>query len=514
MRASAHHHLLGYLVAAVAITCLAGLVMSGSAFAAYPGKNGKIAFDRFDGGIRTMNPDGSGETPLTSPPSRFRDFQPVWAPDGRRLAYVRACFLACPAGTPTGAAIRIVGADGSDDRFVLQTAAYDPAPTWSPDGERLAFSDQGDLWTAGADGSGAERITQTPEPEGTPTWSPDGTEIAFVVEDGCCSSGIDAVRPDGTGRRTIVAPPPPPAGGVNFYQYPDWAPGGGRLVFAHERSCEATGQHLHFVNRDGTGGPAPDEGYFCYLVTTHPSWSPDGARIVSWGWDDSSGESRPIDHRSVGSSADRVNTGVFGRNPDWQPIPVNTYPRPQSARPVDVTLVPAYRACTAPGHLHGPPLAEPSCAPPLTSSSALRLGSRGHGKVFITARPGNPATPADEADVRLLADIADVRSAANGSDYTGTLEARVGLRITDKDNTPHPGGPGAGTLADTSLSYAVPCSATPDTTVGATCAVDTTAEALVAGMVKEGMRAIWELGQIRLHDAEGNVFMRQGVFVP
>jgi hypothetical protein len=44
------------------------LVFPAAAEAAFPGANGKIAFVR-DGDIRTMNPDGSGQTDITSTPS-------------------------------------------------------------------------------------------------------------------------------------------------------------------------------------------------------------------------------------------------------------------------------------------------------------------------------------------------------------------------------------------------------------------------------------------------------------
>jgi hypothetical protein len=36
----------------------------------------------------------------------------------------------------------------------------------------------------------------------------------------------------------------------------------------------------------------------------------------------------------------------------------------------------------------------------------------------------------------------------------------------------------------------------------------------VPGIAKERARAVWELGQVELHDGAGNVFMREGIFVP
>jgi hypothetical protein len=104
--------------------------------------------------------------------------------------------------------------------------------------------------------------------------------------------------------------------------------------------------------------------------------------------------------------------------------------------------------------------------------------------------------------------------ASDLSDYTGDLEARLTVQITDKDNTPHPGGPGAATVQAFTHSQPISCTATGDTTVGSTCDLDTTVEALVPGAVKELTRAIWELGAIRVHDGAGNLFLTQGMFVP
>ena len=44
----------------------------------------------------------------------------------------------------------------------------------------------------------------------------------------------------------------------------------------------------------------------------------------------------------------------------------------------------------------------------------------------MDVRAGNPATPADEADVRLVLGLSDVRNAGDLSDYTGELYVRAG----------------------------------------------------------------------------------------
>ena len=111
--------------------------------------------------------------------------------------------------------------------------------------------------------------------------------------------------------------------------------------------------------------------------------------------------------------------------------------------------------------------------------------------------------------------------------YCGVdLHARtMFLRVTDRDNGCCPTGqPDAGTVVDSPLSFTLTCAATSDTTIGSTCSIATTADALVPGMVTEGKRAIWQVGQVQVTDggedgitataADNTLFAKQGLFVP
>ena len=75
------------------------------------------------------------------------------------------------------------------------------------------------------------------------------------------------------------------------------------------------------------------------------------------------------------------------------------------------------------------------------------------------------------------------------------------------------------------FTFTVPCTATSGGgNVGATCSLNTTADAVLPGMVMETKRTIWELGDVRgastaaptaLASTQDNtLFLRQGVFVP
>src|SRR3954451_21308532 len=96
-----------------------------------------------------------------------------------------------------------------------------------------------------------------------------------------------------------------------------------------------------------------------------------------------------------------------------------THPRPKGATPLRASMVPAYNACATPNRTHGPPLAFPSCNPPVQSSTNITVGSpdangapansTGFAKLDVIA--GVPGPP-DDSDVAISSSISDVRCKA------------------------------------------------------------------------------------------------------
>jgi len=75
------------------------------------------------------------------------------------------------------------------------------------------------------------------------------------------------------------------------------------------------------------------------------------------------------------------------------------------------------------------------------------------------------------------------------------------------------------------LPFTIGCTATSDATIGSSCALDTTLNALIPGIVPDGKRSNWQIGTIDIRDAGADgvvdpeqdpttAFATQGVFVP
>jgi WD40 repeat protein len=501
----------GTLAAATAALCLCPT----AAKATFPGANGKIAFTTNRDGndeIYTMNPDGSAVSRLTTDPST--DADPAWSPDGQKIAFTSY--------RSSRAELWTMNADGTG-QTKLTTSSGSSQPAWSPEGTRVAYiAEKISLHIRTLDGSSDVEVVRTqgcdpfPDPWPSycdfllsPDWSPDGSMVAYardyVVYDPFSgepqgeSPSFGWVTP-GTGSRRVL--------GAGFA--PSWAPNQARIAFYHYTGNEDDGtlvSHVSSVRPDGTEGTrlADDAGA--------PAWSPDGSRIAFT----RGGRIKLMD--PDGSAITDVGEGS---SPAWQPIPINAYPRPRGATPMRLPLVPAQKPCTAPNNTHGAPLSFGSCSPAELSSQYLTAGTpdaNGRGAhmdayLLLSVLP---------ADVKIDAHLTDIMK-KDLSDYTGSLHANLPLRITDRNNTPSPGGPGAATTQPFAYGMDIPCTTNGNPVGGSNCTLSTTVNALAPGAVQAGLRAIWQIGQARIFDggsdadgsttADNTVFAVQGVFVP
>jgi Tol biopolymer transport system component len=152
----------------LAVLLLALAVSERPASAAFPGKNGKIAFvSTRDGNeeIYVMDADGTNETRLTTDPEAEpgRDIHPMFSPDGKRLTFTRRPFV----GGVLEETIYVMDPkdvdpeDGSGDQLTKLTPASPPnfMSAFSPNGSRMVFLRQeppgsdNEIWVMDAKGT-------------------------------------------------------------------------------------------------------------------------------------------------------------------------------------------------------------------------------------------------------------------------------------------------------------------------------------------------------------------------
>jgi Tol biopolymer transport system component len=135
----------------------------------------------------------------------------------------------------------------------LISAVNGMSPSWSPDGQRIAFlsnrAEGWDLYVMDADGGNVQRLT-TGATSDDPAWSSDGRYIAIERD-----HRIEAVSPD-SAERCVLA---------SNASHPTWSPDG-KLAFVRDHDL-----YIRDVNGAET---------LALRDADQPYWSPDGSVIA------------------------------------------------------------------------------------------------------------------------------------------------------------------------------------------------------------------------------------------
>lgn len=265
-----------------------------------------------EGGGWTMRADGSGLRRVID--AYFPAMS--WSPDGQQIAYGR---MGCIVGTchsiasPFRAELRVVGADGSGDRMLLQIPGSFPSPVawspdgdwlawtvisgapcwcpgvervhlfgvrsgvhvvlgpgggvaWSPDSRRLAYASAGAVYVADvAAGAVPTRVTAIHLHASSPVWSPDGRWLGVLATPNELygAPNVWISRPDGSRPRELP---------TRSWEPISWAPDGNRFVVEQPDTsrieiASITGRHRRLL-------PTPTG------QAGSPAWAPDGSTIV------------------------------------------------------------------------------------------------------------------------------------------------------------------------------------------------------------------------------------------
>jgi Tol biopolymer transport system component len=187
-------------------------------------------------------------------------------------------FTSYPSRHSSNREIYIMDADGQNLQRLTGDPAIDAYPSWSPDGQKIAFSSDRDgndeIYIMDVFGRDQQNLTNHPGHDVHPSWSPDGQRIAFVSSRDI-NREIYVMDADGKNlQRLTYTPIPPLVGSSTLDRYPSWSPDGQRITFESHRDKNA---EIYVMDADGqnqqnlTNHPADDRS---------PSWSPDGQKIA------------------------------------------------------------------------------------------------------------------------------------------------------------------------------------------------------------------------------------------
>jgi TolB protein len=239
----------------------ATLAVAGVAHAAFPGRNGKIAYVRAANGkndIWTMRANGSHKRRLTRNAS-----EPAFSPNGKKIVFTR---FRRGVNRLLKGDIYTMRANGSHQQPLIHTSAGEVDPSFSPSGNKVVFTSIGrqsrGIYTIRVDGSQLRKLTSG-RFTFDPTFSPNGSRIVF---DRRCALKI--MRADGSHERTLATPVED-----DCYLDPDVSPDGEQIAFTSEDGG------IWLVGIDG-GGLTRVGPYVGGIHDRSPSFSPRGSRLA------------------------------------------------------------------------------------------------------------------------------------------------------------------------------------------------------------------------------------------
>jgi Tol biopolymer transport system component len=307
---------------------------------------GRIAFsanrDNASSDIYLMDADGRNIEQLTTD-SATHELDPLWSPDGTRIAYTTLTTDGSAAGgvfvievatgritqvsdqyaytaavwSPDGSMLALGGNGGaptgislfslSDAKLRQVTTDGGTAQFWSPDGSRIAYNASNDVWILDVATGESRNLTGDPSNDSIARWSDGGARVVFVSDRGTDQS-------KGSQRSWVVdvGGGQPELLGTPVDAYAHWpSPDGQWLVYGADDG-------LHLSRTDGSEDRLVQDRL---PADSGPSWASDSSAFV---FSNTVDGARDIFVMHVDASArlQITNDSADESAPAWQPATV------------------------------------------------------------------------------------------------------------------------------------------------------------------------------------------------
>lgn len=189
-------------------------------------------------------------------------------PDGKRIIYC--------ANDSKARGIYIYDLEGHTSMPLLTNIANAEAPSWSPDGTKIAFEVYQDgrkssqIYTANVNGSEVKKLTEGPYYNWTPRWSPNGKKLVFETMRNDTPKNhspggyrdIYVMDSDGQNQINLTT--------NTFGHHPSWSPDGKFIAYMAHGG-------VWVMKADGSAKRNISHGA---TRDSEPAWSPDGKWIA------------------------------------------------------------------------------------------------------------------------------------------------------------------------------------------------------------------------------------------
>jgi len=227
-------------------------------------KAGEFKKRRKNRDIWVISVEGTNPKQLTT--TEADDFNPVYSPDGKLIAYVSEAD-----GTQD---IWIMNTDGTGKKNLTTDSGRESYPAWSPEGERIVYSafpetgGDADIWIVTLGDGKKEKLTNIPGNESFPTWHKDGKYIAFTSDkDG--NLDVYVINTESKELHRLIETP-------HRKSRPSFSLDGTMIAYSAWEGDADIKPHIWVANANGTQP--------CQITheakNTHPAWSPTGREIA------------------------------------------------------------------------------------------------------------------------------------------------------------------------------------------------------------------------------------------